>query len=44
MGRSKHSGEDAKWYIPSFAREAIAKLSSGTKKKEKRIKEIQGKK
>jgi len=35
--------KDAKWYIPSFARDAIASLSKGTKKKEKRIKEIQGK-
>lgn len=44
MGRSKHSAKDAKWYIPSFARGVISSLSKGNKKKEKRIKEIQGKK
>ena len=42
MGRSKHSAKDAKWYIPKVARDIIASLSKGTKKKEKRIKEIQG--
>lgn len=39
--KGKHKAEDAKWYIPSFVRDAAAKIKDAERRKKKAIEKDQ---